>query len=231
MTKPTLSSYLREHLDDFGKKQQPGPYVTISRQYGCDGYEIGDVLRDKLNARVENDPDRHWRVYQKEMLRQLAEDTGLSEEILEREQMARPSLFKDILRGIRKRNIPDGFEIRSKITEMIRAIAFEGYAIIIGQGGAAATADLDNGLSVRLEASKDWRIARVGSREQLTRQAALVRIEKVEKQRRYLRKIYEQTHPREPGFNLLIDNSIFSPEQVVDIILFAMELRGLVPKK
>jgi len=229
MARPTLSSYLRDHLDDFGKKREPGPFVTISRQYGCDGYDVGDMLVAKLNARAD-DPEKRWRVYQKEMLRQLAEDTGLSEEILQREQMARPSLFKDFLRGIRKGNIPDGFEIRNKIAQMIRAMAFEGHAVIIGQGGASATADIDNGLSIRLEASKEWRIARVASREQLTRQAAIARIDQVEKHRRQLRKIYEQRNPREPEFNLLIDNSVFSAEQVVDLIVYAMELRGLIPK-
>ena len=229
MAKPTLSSYLRDHLDDFGKKKEPGPFVTISRQYGCDGYDVGDMLVAKLNARTD-DPDQRWRVYQKDMLRQLAEDTGLSEEILQREQMARPSLFKDFLRGIRKSNIPDGYEIRNKIAQMIRTIAFEGHAIIIGQGGAAATSDLDNGLSIRLEASKEWRIARVASREQLMRQGAIARIDQVEKERRHLRKIYEQKHPRDPGFNLLIDNSVFSADQVVDMIVYAMELRGLMPR-
>lgn len=230
MAKPTLSSYLRDNLDDIGKKKEPGPFLTISRQYGCEGYDLGDKLAAKINERIKDTDEIKWKVFKKELLKQLADDTGVTQEVLEKEQMARPSLLKDLIRGIRKSNIPDGYEIRNKITQMVRTIAFEGHAIIIGQGSAAATVDLDNGLSIRLEASKEWRIARVASRDKLTRQAAIARIDEVEKQRKHLRKIYEQVHPREPGFNLLIDNSIFKADQVIDIIIHTMELRGLVPK-
>ena len=73
MSKPTISSYLRDHLDDIGKKKEPGPYITISRQWGCGGYELGQLLTDKLNQR---DEEGRWRLYYKELLKQLAEDTG-----------------------------------------------------------------------------------------------------------------------------------------------------------
>ena len=224
MAKPTISSYIRQNLDGIGKKKEPGPYITISRQYGCDGYELGDKLADRLNQGNGS----KWRVFKKELLKQLAEDTGLTEEVIEKERLAKPSLLKDFLHGMRRSGIPDGYEIRNKITVMVRTAAFEGYAIIIGQGGTAATADLDNGLSIRMEASREWRIARVGWREKLSRQATIARMEKIEKQRKVLRKIYEQKNTKEPAFNLMIDNSTFNLDQIVEQIVFAMEQKSLV---
>ena len=44
MGRPTLSSYIRENLDGIEKKDTPGPYITISRDFGCDGYQLGDML-------------------------------------------------------------------------------------------------------------------------------------------------------------------------------------------
>ena len=225
MAKPTLSSYIRENLEDIGRKKDPGPYVTISRQYGCDGYELGEMLAKKLNERAGQ---AKWRLYKKELLKQLAEDTGLTEDVIEKERLAKPSLLKDFFRGMRRGGIPDGYEIRNKITIMVRTVSFEGYAIIIGQGGAAATADLENGLSVRIEAAKEWRIIRVSRRENLGRQAASLRIEEVEKKRKHLRKIYEEKNPRRPAFNLVIDNSTFDIEQISDQIIFAMEQKNLL---
>ena len=225
MAKPTLSSYIRENLDNLSKKKAPGPFVTISRQYGCDGYELGDLLVKKLNEREDRDK---WRVFKKELLKQLAEDTGLTQEVIEKERLSRPSLLKDFFRGMRHRGIPDGYEIRNKVTIMVRTAAFEGHAVIIGQGGTAATADLDNGLSVRIEASKEWRIARVSVREKLSRHAAIARIEQVEKKRGHLRKIYEAKNPRAPAFNLMIDNSMFNIDQLADQIIFAMEQKKLI---
>ena len=228
MAKPTLSAYIRENLDELSRKKEPGPYVTISRQYGCDGYELGDLLHKKLD---EREGQGVWRVFKKDILKQLAEDTGLAQEVIERERLTKPSLLRDFFRGMRGGGIPDGYEIRNKITIMVRTAAFEGHAIIIGQGGAAATADLENGLSVRIEGPREWRITRVSYREKLKRQAAIARIEEIEKQRKHLRKIYEEKNPREPAFNLLIDNSMFSIEEIADLVLFAMEQKKLVGKE
>ena len=225
MAKPTLSSYVRNHLSDLVEKKEPGPYITISRQYGCSGYELGDALLNKLN---ELEGEGKWRLFKKEILRQLADDTGLAEEVIEKERIAKPSLIKDFLRGVRRGSIPDGYEIRNKITVMVRTVAFEGHVIIIGQGSTAATTDLANGLSVRIEASKEWRISRVGRRENLTRQGAIARIEAVEKQRKHLRKIYEEKNTREPAFNMVMDNSMFNLEQIADQIIYAMEQKKLI---
>jgi hypothetical protein len=226
MGKPTLTSYIRENLDGITKKEAPGPYVTISRQYGCDGYELGDLLVKKLN---EKEGAEKWRVYKKEILKQLAEDTGFAQEVIERERLTKPSLLRDFFRGMRGRGgIPDGFEIRNKITVMVRTVAFKGHAVIIGQGGTAAAADLENGLSVRIEAPREWRIARVSAREKLKRHEAIDRIDEIEKGRKHLRKIYEEKNPREPAFNLVVDNSMFNIEQATDLIIFAMEERNLL---
>ena len=226
MGRPTLSSYIRDNLEDLSKKKEPGPYITISRQFGCDGYGLGDLLLEELNKRAGD--ENKWKIFKKDILKELAESTGLAEEVIEKERIAKPSLLKDLLRGVRKNNIPDGYEIRNKITIMVRTVAFEGHAIIIGQGGTAAAADLSNGLSVRLEAPKEWRIAKVSRRENLKRQEAILKIEEVEKNRKHLRKIYEQQNTREPAFNLVIDNAAFTKEEIVEMIIFAMEKKNLI---
>lgn len=227
MTKPTISSYLRDHLDDIGTKKEPGPYITLSRQWGCDGIGLGRLLVSKLN---ERDEQQRWKFYYKELLKQLAEDTGLTEEILEKERVSKPSLLKDFLRGLKKSGIPDGYEVRNNITMMVRTVAFEGYAVILGQGGTAATGDLANGLSVRVEAPKEWRIARICRRENLEKQAAIAKIEEIEKEREHLREIYERQNPRTPAFNLVFDNAMFNNEQIADLVMTAMEYKKLVEK-
>ena len=227
MAKPTISSYLRDHLDDIGTKKEPGPYITLSRQWGCGGVELGELLIAKLN---ERDPEQRWKLYQKELLKQLAEDTGLTEEILDKERKSKPSLLKDFLRGLKKNAIPDGYEIRNKITMMVRTIAFEGHAIILGQGGTAATGDLANGLSIRVEAPRDWRVARICRREGLEKQAAIARIEEIEEEREHLREIYERQNPRRPVFNLMFDNAMFTNEQIADLVILAMEEKKLIEK-
>ena len=56
------------------------------------------------------------------------------------------------------------------------------------------------------------------------------KIEEVEKRRRHLRKIYEEKNPRKPAFNLVIDNSMFNIEQILEQIILAMEQKNLIEK-
>ncbi|MBW8015563.1 MAG: cytidylate kinase-like family protein [Planctomycetes bacterium] len=225
MAKPTLSSYIRENLDNMEGKKDPGPFITISRQFGCDGYKLGEILLEKLEGRPD---EEGWRLYKKEILKQLAQDSGLTEEVIEKERKAKPSLLKDFFRGVRRKNLPGGYEIRNKITLMVRTVAFEGHAIIIGQGGTAATADLDGGISVRIEAPKDWRIIRVSRRDNMLKEEASAKLKKIEKERAHLRDIYEEKNPRKPAFNLIIDNSRFTLDEAADLIIYAMEQKGLL---
>jgi len=227
MAKPTISSYLKENVEPAGAKKQPGPYITISRQWGCDGVELGLLLVEKLNERDEDQP---WKFYHKEILKQIAADTGFSEEILARERSAKPGLIKDFLRGLKREGIPDGFEIRNQITQLVRAMAFDGHAVILGQGATAATGDLANGLSVRVVAPKDWRIARICVRENLDKQEAAAQMEELETERQRLRAFYERQNPRDPAFHLVLDNSVFTNEQIIELVLLAMEKRRLIPQ-
>lgn len=227
MSKPTLSSYVREHGAQRGKKKEPGPYVTISRQYGCDGVAIGSLLVEKLNSRED---EQGWKLHHRDLLERLSEDTGLDVEQIEKERLARPSFVKDILRGVKRSHSLDSFEIRNHISVMIRELAFDGRAVIIGHGGAASTSGLDHGLAVRVEASLEWRLPRICRSENLSRGQAMEKIREADKEREILMEYYKDKNPREPAFNIIIDNSIFNIEQIAEQILFAMEQKNLVKK-
>lgn len=227
MPRTTLSSYLRENLDGDHKKKEPGPYLTISREFGCDGYELSQYLAEKLN---ERDEAKRWKVYYKEFIQQLAEDTGVDEELLERERVAKPSLFKDFCRGLNKNPVPDRVGIRNKTGHMMRVVALNGFSIIVGQGGAAATSDIGNGLTIRIEAPRQWRIARVCRQESVNQAVAAARIDQFEMGQARLRTYYDQKKHRKPEFQLVFDNSVFSMELMAELILKAMEEKGMIEK-
>ena len=123
MDKLTLSSYIRDNLKETGQDKEPGPFVTISRQFGCDGYEIADLLAEKLNQMASG--EHQWKVYKREILKRVAEESGISEEIIERERQAKPNFVRDLCRSIRNNKLPDSLEILKAITTIVRIIAFD----------------------------------------------------------------------------------------------------------
>jgi len=227
MAKVPLPEHMKEErYRAAGPTTRCGPFVTISRQYGCHGFSLGLLLMDILNEHTE--PPHVWKIYHKDILARLATETNLAAELLESERRCKPRLLVDLFRSLGKERIPSGYHIRNRITTIMRGLAAEGRAIIIGQGGANATQDLPNGLSVRVEAPEDWRVKQVAFRDALSETQARLRIQAKEQEREYLRKVYEMQFPRRPAFNLVFDASVFTLAQIAQQTYHAMKLKGLV---
>lgn len=205
-----------------------GPFVAISREYGCGGFSLGLLLSDLLNEEAEE--GKTWQIYHKEILETLATETNVAMDIIERQRRSRPRLLADFFLSLagKKDRVPSGMEIRNRMTSIIRGLAIEGHCILVGQGSAGATADLPNGLSVRLEAPESWRVKQIAFREALSETQAKIQIQKEMEQREYLRKIYDRMYPRKPAFQMTFDSSVFSLSQIAVLSHRAMRLRGIL---
>lgn len=222
---------LTEHMQEQKAEAQPppgeiGPFITISRQYGCWGFSLGLLLLDILNETVQESTT--WKIYHKEVLDRLATDTNMAAEILERQRRSKPRLVVEFFRSLGSGRVPSGFEVRKRITTLIRGLAIEGHAILVGQGSAGATQDLPNGMSIRLEAPEAWRLKQIAFRDGLTETEAKLEMQAKERERNYLRKLYEARFPRRPAFHLQYDCSVFSLAQIAQHVVHAMRLKGCI---
>ena len=71
----------------------------------------------------------------------------------------------------------------------------------------------------------------VAFRDGLTETQSRMRIRAKEHEREYLRKLYRAKYRRQPAFNLLYDCSEFSQGQIAQQIVYALKLKGYVPKR
>lgn len=223
--KTNLATFLREKREEEDSKN-PGPFVTVSRQYGCHGYFLGLLLVDMLNS--ESNVKDPWKVYQREILEHISAETDLAAEVLNRLRRERPRLLVNFFRNLSPKRVPGGYEIRNRIANIIRALAYQGNFILIGMGGAGATANIDNGLRVRLEAPKKWRVDRVVEAEGMGPVEARLLLQKRDKERDHLRQVYAMRFPREPAFDIVYDCSTFSLAQLTQHIIQAMKLKGMI---
>jgi len=222
-----LATFMREKRQADEQSRTPGPFLTISRQYGCHGYFLGLLLVDMLNSNLPGERNP-WKVYQREILEHLSQETDVAADVLNRLRRERPRLLVDFFRNLSPKRKPGGFEIRNRIANIIRGLAYEGHAIIIGMGGAGATADIENGLRIRLEGPKDWRVNRVVEAEGVSPVEARLLLQKHDKQRDHLRQIYATRFHREPAFDMVYDASSFSLAQMTQHICHAMKLKKMI---
>jgi cytidylate kinase len=221
----SVSEYLRDKTQDNTVLRQVGPFVTISRQYGCHGYLLAVRLAELLNA---GSAQAHpWTVYGSEGLEELARQVRLPLEVLEHQRRHEPGLMEEFLRHMSHEDMPSCWELRRRIVEVIRRLASSGRAIIVGHGGTCATQGLPCGLSIRLEAPRPWRIKQVASRKGIDEDAAAHQISTGEQEQEYLRRIYNVRFPRCPGFDLTYDCSAFTAEEIAQHVAALMRIRGM----
>ncbi|MFP4104739.1 MAG: AAA family ATPase [Phycisphaerae bacterium] len=227
MAKVSLSDHMQERRPEPERDPEKcGPFVTISREYGCWGFSLGLLLLEILNEEAEPGEDS-WQVYHKEILERLATEANVGLEIIEQQRREKPRMLIDFFRSFKKDRVPSGYEIRNRTITIIRGLATAGHSLIIGQGGAGATHDLPNGISIRLEAPEDWRVKQIAFREGLSETEARLRLRAQEQERDYLKRTYESKFPRKPAFNLTYDCSEFTLAQIAQHVVYAMKLKGI----
>jgi cytidylate kinase len=152
-----LKGYVRA-LGARGKQRHksPLPYVTISRESGAGGREVGEAL-----ARLLTEPgsDAPWKCYDRELVDEIIRDHNLSEELrssLEEEQISR---LDDWVSSVIEHKPPQ-VVLAEKTARTVRSLALHGHAVILGRGGGIVTRDLPYGLHVRLIAPKAVRLSR-----------------------------------------------------------------------
>jgi cytidylate kinase len=136
------------------------PCVTISREFGCEGYPLAQRLKVLLEASF----GQPWSLFDKAMVDQVASDENLSRQLLA--HLGDESHAQDVLRthfGFLTHN-----EAYARLVQHIVQIASAGAAIIVGRGGAVVCQDLRNCFHVRLVGSFAFRAANLARRRQLS---------------------------------------------------------------
>ena len=199
------------------------PFLTISRQYGCGGFRLALQVQDVLCAQG----GLPWVVYSKEIVQKLATETQSSADVVQHERRRGSEPLVEFFRSLTLEKTPSNHEVRHRTAELIRDLAAPGGVIVVGLGGAAATRELPNGLSVRLEAPLEWRVQQVVLHQCIGEEQARARLETVEREREYLHDFYAKWFPRKPAFHLTIDASVFALEDIAQHL--AWQLGGTRP--
>lgn len=133
--------------------------ITISRQYGSGGREIGKKLSEQLGIPF----------FDNEIISRAAKESGFSESAFETvEDKATNSLLYSIAMGMNVFTNQDvgfaGLSLDDRIflaqSNVIRKVADEGPCIIVGRCADYILKDLDNVINVFIAADLDFRIKR-----------------------------------------------------------------------
>ena len=228
---PSLAKRISTHVQTWEHaRRAPGPcppetcpFITISREFGCQGPELGYRLAEILNERFESKV--LWTTYDRELLDRVASEMELRREIIDKLDEQRRGEMSELFDTIIHKRVEDVVLFR-KLAEIARSLAIQGKVILVGRGCHLITQDLDNSLHVQVVAPLPWRIEQFAKEHQLPHQRAEKRVLEGERQRKkFLKTFFLQDPLRASYFHLAIDNSRFSQEQLVEVILGALQAR------
>jgi len=202
------------------------PFITISREYGCGGYEVGERLVEILNK--ELNPELPWAAYDKKLLDQVMNDMGLSESLVNTLTSNAKTKITNLLTTSFS-DMPPQVAVYRNLAKTVALLATNGNAVIIGRAGNVITRSLKGGYNVRIVATNQFKTERIMKLMDLSKKDAEKRIKDKNNDRDSFIREYVKNDPSDPAnYHLFINNALHSTEEAAKIIIAGMKTKGLI---
>lgn len=181
--------------------------ITISREYGSGGRYVARLVADKLGIKF----------YDKDFIKRLSEETGLTEEYIEENEQKRAvfaNLEQDVNTGLSGKD-----EIFIKETELIQKIAEEESCVIVGRCADFILKDNKNTLKVFIYNDDKGKIERATKFYGMNKDKAEKEIKKIDKQRANHYKYYTGRDWKDySNYDICINSDALGVEKSADLI-------------
>lgn len=203
-----------------------GPVITISREVGCNGIKLANLIANRLNKKKIAS---NWKVLSKEIFYKSAMELNMEPEHVRRVfKQADKYAFEEILKAFSNKNYKSEQKIINTVLDVVRSLAIDGFSIIVGRAGHIIASDIKNAIHIRLTAPLNYRIKTIQLNNDLNRKEAIRFINRVENERIAFRTAINEENLHEELFDLTLNRATFSDNNLVDIIEFAMEKKGIL---
>lgn len=194
------------------------PVITIARQFGSGGHEVGEKLAEKLGVPY----------YDKALIALAAKKSGLSEEVFaDADEKATSSLLYSMVMGSYAfgARVPGVNEmpINDKLfiiqSDIIKKAAADGPCVIIGRCADYILRERENCMNVFIHADKASRLRRVLDKKLAEEKKASDFITKKDKQRANYYNFYTNNRWDDlQNYDLTVDTSRFTVDEAVELL-------------
>lgn len=192
--------------------------ITIGRQFGSAGREIGEKLAEELGIKC----------YDKELLARAAKESGLCEEVFENHDEKPTSSFLYNLvmdtysfgyNSSTYVDMPVSHKVFLAQFDTIKKLADEGPCIIVGRCADYALANYKNCIHIFIHGEMETRVKRVAEKYQLTPEKAKDMIIKKDKQRSSYYNYYSSKKwSHSDTYDLTVDSGILGIDGTVQLL-------------
>ena len=186
--------------------------ITLSREYGSGGRYIGKLVAEKLGIKL----------YDKEFVAKLAEETGLSSEYIENNEQKRGAL--EALNNGYYSGLSNSDELFIKESELIKSVAEEGSCVIVGRCADFILKENKNVFKVFVYSNMEDKVKRATDIYGLDKNKAEKEINRINKLRANHYKYYTEKDWNNPeNYDICINSDSLGVEKVADLICEMIE--------
>ena len=199
------------------------PVITISRQYGSQGHEVGQKVAERLSIPY----------FDKSLIALAAKQSGFSEAAFEyADEKAGSSLLYSMVTsgmGVAARisgttELPINDKLFLIQSDIIRNAAEEGPCVIVGRCSNYILRDRTDVFKVFIHANKEDRIRHAIEVDGIDANKAADFVTKRDKQRANYYNFYSSMRWDDiNAYNMTLDTSLFSVDQAADMIIQAVQ--------
>lgn len=222
-----LRTYFEKRISNSKfEKTGAGPFITISRQTGCNGNELAFQLIKALKHIKSN-----WQYINKEVLEESARKLKLNESQIKYVfDTQEKSHVDDILSALSHRYYKSDRVVRKTINQVLQHYAYQGNMIIVGRAGIATTQELSGGLHIRLIAPYAWRASALKRRKAFENKDVASFITTHDDKKRKLIENFCGKKIGDIEFDLTFNCETFSRADIVQMITEAMYMKKMIKK-
>lgn len=194
-------------------KPKPRPCITLSREFGCEGYLAAERLRELMMQKTGDE----WVLIDKAVLEEVARRHNISEEILQT-LGENNNILNEVLATFSPRWKSDQ-ECFMLLSRHIVALAEQGNVIIVELGGAVITRHFEHSSHFRIYGSNAFKAATLSRSLNMEIEAAETLMHKQQKLRdRFTRDFLDQDGHDPALYDLLFNNDRIKPGDIAQTI-------------
>jgi cytidylate kinase len=186
--------------------------IALSREAGVGG---GNIARE-VGARLD------WPVYDRELLKHIAEKMGHDPRILEGVDEKHVSWIRESIDALMAVPAVHSSAYVRRLVQTLLSLAAQGACVIVGRGAPQVLPPATT-LRVRLVGPRESRIAALGQRLSLSREEAELRVDTTDRERHVFVKDHFHLDPADPhNYDLVLNAPRLGATECADLIVDAL---------
>lgn len=186
--------------------------ITIGREYGSGGREIGEKLAERLSIPI----------YDKQLITEAVQASGICQEVFEQyDETATNSLLYNLVMGTYNVNmplpIPDQLFLEQ--FKVIQKLAKKGSCIFIGRCADYVLEENPHLISVFIQGNEEDKMKRIMKRNNISESEAKKRMKSIDKARKtYYERYTNKSWGKTNSYDVTLNSSTFGIDRSVEFL-------------